>query len=37
MKKDFEGQYATYIGHAMLQFQDRETIVVLYNFKCDFA
>jgi hypothetical protein len=29
MKKDFDAQYATYIGHAMFQFQDMETIVAL--------
>jgi hypothetical protein len=33
LKKDFEARYATYIGHAMLQFQDRESIVAPYNFK----
>jgi hypothetical protein len=33
MKKYFEARYATYIGHAMLQFQDREAIVASYNFK----
>ena len=33
MKKDFEARYATYIGHAMLQFQDREAIMAPYNFK----
>ena len=33
MKKDFEARYATYIGHAMLQFEDRESIVAPYNFK----
>jgi hypothetical protein len=33
LKMDFEARYATYIGHAMLQFQDRESIVALYNFK----
>jgi predicted Zn-dependent protease len=33
LKKDFEATYATYIEHAMLQFQDRESIVAPYNFK----
>ena len=33
LKKDFEARYATYIGHAMLQFQDRESIVAPYNLK----
>ena len=33
LKKDFEARYATYIGHAMLQFEDRESIVAPYNFK----
>jgi hypothetical protein len=33
MKKDFEAWYATYIGHTLLQFQDREAIVALNNFK----
>jgi hypothetical protein len=33
LKKDFEARYATYIGQAMLQFQDRESIVAPYNFK----
>jgi hypothetical protein len=33
MKKDFEARYATYIEHAMLEFQDRKAIVTSYNFK----
>jgi hypothetical protein len=33
LKKDFEARYTTYIGHTMLQFQDRESIVAPYNFK----
>jgi hypothetical protein len=33
LKKDFKARYVTYIGHAMLQFQDRESIVAPYNFK----
>jgi hypothetical protein len=33
MKKDFEARYPTYIGNAMLKFQDREAIMALYNFK----
>jgi hypothetical protein len=33
MKKDFEARYATYIGNAMLKFQDREGIMAPYNFK----
>jgi hypothetical protein len=33
MKRDFEALYATYIGNTKLQFQDREVIVALYNFK----
>jgi hypothetical protein len=38
MKKDFEARYATYTGHAMLEFHDREAAVVLYNLsKCDLA
>jgi hypothetical protein len=32
-ERDFEAQYVTYLGHAMLQFQDREAVVVPYNFK----
>jgi hypothetical protein len=37
MKKDFKARYATYIGHTMLEFLDREAVVAPYNFKCDFA
>jgi hypothetical protein len=38
MKKDFEARYATYIGHAMLEFQEREATVAPYNLsKCDLA
>jgi hypothetical protein len=38
MKKDFKASYATYIRHAMLQFQDREAIVARTTLsKCDFA
>jgi hypothetical protein len=33
MKKDFKARYATYIGHAMLEFLDKEAVVALYNFK----
>jgi hypothetical protein len=33
MKKDFEARYATYIGNAMLNFQDREAIMAPDNFK----
>jgi hypothetical protein len=33
MKRDFEARYATYLGRAMLQFQDREAVVVPYNSK----
>jgi hypothetical protein len=33
MKKDFEARYATCIGHAMLEFQDRKAIVAPHNFK----
>jgi hypothetical protein len=33
MKKDFEARYAINIGHTMLEFQDKEAIVVPYNFK----
>jgi hypothetical protein len=33
MKKDFEARFATYITNAMLQYQDREAIMALYNFK----
>jgi uncharacterized protein YeeX (DUF496 family) len=33
MKKDFEARYATYIGNALLKFQDREAIMAPYNFK----
>jgi hypothetical protein len=30
--KNFEAQYATYIGHTMFRFQDREVVVAPYNF-----
>jgi hypothetical protein len=33
MKKDFEARYATYIGHTMLELQDREATVAPYNFR----
>jgi hypothetical protein len=33
MKKDFEARYATYIGNAMLKFQDKEAIMAPYIFK----
>jgi hypothetical protein len=33
MKKNFEAQYAIYLGHAMLQFQHRESLVAPYNFE----
>jgi hypothetical protein len=33
MKKDFEARYTTYIGHTMLEFQDREAKVDSYNFE----
>jgi hypothetical protein len=33
MKKYFEARYATYIGNAMLKFQDTEAIMAPYNFK----
>ena len=33
MKKDFEARYATYIGNALLKFQDKETVMAPYNFK----
>jgi hypothetical protein len=33
MKKDFEARYPMYIGHTMLEFQDREVVVVSCNFK----
>jgi hypothetical protein len=32
MKKNFEARYAGYLGHAMLQFQHRESVVSPYNF-----
>jgi hypothetical protein len=33
MKKAFEARYATYIGNALLKFQDREAVMAPYNFK----
>jgi hypothetical protein len=33
MKKDFEARYVTYIGHTMLEFQEREAVVAPYIFK----
>jgi hypothetical protein len=33
MKKDFEARYTTYIGNALIKFQDREAIMAPYNFK----
>jgi hypothetical protein len=32
MKKDFEARYTTYIGNAMLKFQDMEAIMAPYTF-----
>ena len=32
MKKQFDAKYAFYIGNAMIQFQDRESVVAPYNF-----
>jgi hypothetical protein len=33
MNKHFEARYTTYIGHTMLQFQDREPKAAPYNIK----
>ena len=32
LKKEFENNYAFYLGHAMLKFQDRNCKVAPYNF-----
>jgi len=32
MRKNFEAKYAVYLGHAMLQYQHRESVVAPYNF-----
>jgi uncharacterized protein YeeX (DUF496 family) len=38
MKKDFEARFATYIRHALLEFQDREAVVAYTTLsKCDIA
>jgi hypothetical protein len=32
MKKNFEDKYVVYLGHAMLQFHHKESIMAPYNF-----
>jgi len=32
MRKNFEAKYAVCLGHAMLQYQHRKSVVTPYNF-----
>jgi hypothetical protein len=33
MRKNFEAKYVVYLGHTMLQYQHRESVVAPYNFE----
>jgi hypothetical protein len=32
IRKNFEAKYTVYLGHVMLQYQHRESVVAPYNF-----